>query len=214
MGVLFALMRAIRRHYDAVRVELLPSNDNSDILLPSRVHALVLVSKLHRPTLRALAYARATRPSVLEAISVNVDPDETAALQAEWQRRDIPVTLKSLDSPYREITRPIVDYVRSVRRGSPRDVVAVYVPEYVVGHWWEALLHNQSAFRLKTRLRFMPGVMVASVPWQLASSHVAESRMDGDAPGSVRRGPGKPLDPPAAGTNDRPALPVAGGDAP
>jgi hypothetical protein len=167
------------------------------------VHALVLVSKLHRPTLRALAYARATRPSVLEAISVNVDPDETAALQAEWQRRDIPVTLKSLDSPYREITRPIVDYVRSVRRGSPRDVVVVYVPEYVVGHWWEALLHNQSAFRLKTRLRFMPGVMVASVPWQLASSHVAESRMDGDAPGSVRRGTGGSRGPSGAG-DERP----------
>ena len=73
---------------------------------PSRVHAIVLVSKIHKPTLRALAYARATRPSVLEAITVNVEPDETKALQDEWDRRDIPVPLKVLDSPYREITRP------------------------------------------------------------------------------------------------------------
>ena len=194
MLVIFMTMRGIRRHYDAVSVELDPDVDASDVMLPSRVHALVLVSKIHRPTLRALAYARASRPSVLEAISVNVDPDETAALQAEWDRRDIPVPLKSLDSPYREITRPILDYVRSIRRGSPRDVVMVYIPEYVVGHWWEALLHNQSALRLKSRLLFTPGVMVASVPWQLQSSDGAEQRLDGAAPGDARRGGPAPTD--------------------
>jgi amino acid transporter len=198
MVVIFMLMRGIRRHYDAVSVELSPDVDTSDVMLPSRVHALVLVSKIHRPTLRALAYARATRPSVLEAISVNVDADETVALQEEWDRRDIPVPLKSLDSPYREITRPIVEYVRSIRRESPRDVVMVYIPEYVVGHWWEALLHNQSALRLKGRLLFTPGVMVASVPWQLSSSQGAEQRFAGDdAPGAVRRGtPPTPQDAP------------------
>jgi amino acid transporter len=174
MAVIFAVMRGIRRHYDAVSTELAPDDEASDVMLPSRVHALVLVSKLHRPTLRALAYARATRPSYLEAINVNVDPDDTAALQREWQRRDIPVPLKSLDSPYREITRPVVDYVRSIRRTSPRDVVMVYIPEYVVGRWWEQLLHNQSALRLKGRLLFTPGVMVASVPWQLHSSKVGQ----------------------------------------
>ncbi len=186
----FLLMQGIRNHYTAVAAELAPSDDSSDVLLPSRVHALVLVSKIHRPTLRALAYARATRPSYLEGISVNVDADETAALQAEWERREIPVPLKSLDSPYREITRPVVDYVRSIRRNSPRDVVMVYIPEYVVGHWWEQLLHNQSALRLKARLLFTPGVMVASVPWQLHSSEGSESRPERPAPGAVRRGEG------------------------
>ena len=134
---------------------------------PSRVHAIVLVSKIHKPTLRALAYARATRPSKLEAITVNVEPDETKALQDEWDRRDIPVPLKALDSPYREITRPVVEYVKSLRSGHPRDVVVVYIPEYVLGKWYEQVLHNQSALRLKGRLLFTPGVMVASVPWQL-----------------------------------------------
>ncbi len=129
MVFLFVLMRGIRRHYDRVSVELDPGPDAAEAVLPSRVHALVLVSKIHRPTLRALAYARASRPSVLEAISVNVDPAETAALQAEWERRDIPVPLKSLDSPYREVTRPVLDYVRSIRRDSPRDVVGVFIPE-------------------------------------------------------------------------------------
>ena len=121
------------------------------------MHAIVLVSKIHKPTLRALAYARATRPSILEALTVDVDPDETKALQAEWDRRDIPVPLKALDSPFREITRPIVDYVKSIRSGNPRDLVVVYIPQYVLGHWWEQILHNQSALRLKGRLLFTPG---------------------------------------------------------
>ena len=80
----------------------------------------------------------------------------------------MPLTV--IDSPYREITRPIIDFVKSLRRDSPRDVVTVFIPEYVVGRWWEHLLHNQSALRLKGRLLFEPGVMVTSVPWQLASS--------------------------------------------
>jgi amino acid transporter len=189
MAVLFVIMLGIHRHYDRVRAELAVEESSfEDQMLPSRVHAIVLVSKIHKPTLRALAYARATRPSVLEAITVNVEPDETKALQAEWDRRDIPVPLKILDSPYREITRPVVDYVRAARRGNPRDVVMVYIPEYVVGAWYEQLLHNQSALRLKGRLLFTPGVMVASVPWQLRSAAGGENRLDGPTAGSVRRG--------------------------
>ncbi len=189
MVVLFIIMNGIHNHYARVRRELDVEDEPGDEqMLPSRVHAIVLVSKIHKPTLRALAYARATRPSLLEAITVNVDPEETKALQEEWDRRDIPVPLKALDSPYREITRPVVDYVKSARRGNPRDVVMVYIPEYVVGRWYEQLLHNQSALRLKGRLHFTPGVMVTSVPWQLRSSEGAEERYDGPIVGSVRRG--------------------------
>ncbi|WP_392542274.1 APC family permease [Oryzobacter telluris] len=189
MAVLFVLMMRIRRHYDRVRDELrVDEADTKQQLLPSRVHAIVLVSKVHKPTLRALAYARATRPSILEALTVDVDPDETKSLQAEWDRRDIPVPLKALDSPYREITRPIVDYVKSIRSGNPRDLIVVYIPEYVLGHWWEQVLHNQSALRLKGRLLFTPGVMVSSVPWQLASAEGVEERLDGPVVGDVRRG--------------------------
>ena len=131
------------------------------------MHAIVLVSHLHRPTMRALAYARASRPQVLEAVTVGVDPEDVVALREQWEALNIPVPLRVLDSPFREITRPVLTYVRSIRRDSPRDLVVVYIPEYVVGHWWEQLLHNQSALRLKGRLLFTPGVVVASVPWQL-----------------------------------------------
>ena len=189
MVVLFALMVGIHRHYQRVREELsVREGDTKQQLLPSRVHAIVLVSTIHKPTLRALAYAQATRPSVLEAVTVDVEPEDTSRLQAEWVRRGIPVPLKALDSPYREITRPVVDYVKSIRSGNPRDLVVVYIPQYVLGHWWEQILHNQSALRLRARLILTPGVMISSVPWQLASSEGLEERMDGPAAGDVRRG--------------------------
>lgn len=187
MGVLFVMMKGIRRHYDRVAAELVADPDE-DMKLPSRVHGIVLVSKLHKPTLRALSYARAARPNVLEAVTVGVDPVETEALRQEWDERGIEVPLKVLDSPFREITRPIIEYVKNMRRSSPRDVVTVYIPEYVVGHWWEHILHNQSALRLKGRLLFTPGVVVASVPWQLASSDRVKHAKGYNAPGAVRRG--------------------------
>ncbi|WP_055588585.1 APC family permease [Peterkaempfera griseoplana] len=189
MVVLFVMMKAIRRHYDGVSMELASAEEpGEEAVLPSRVHSIVLVSKLHKPTLRALAYARLARSGVLEAVTVNVDPPDTKALQAEWQERGIEVPLKVLDSPYREITRPFLEYVKNLRRSSPRDVVTVYIPEYVVGHWYEQLLHNQSALRLKGRLLFTPGVMVVSVPWQLESSERRKQVREWSAPGSVRRG--------------------------
>ncbi|MDG4785846.1 APC family permease [Micromonospora sp. WMMD1102] len=168
MAVIFAMMLGIRRHYDRVAAELTPAEGRP--VLPARNHAIVLVSKVHQPTLRAVAYALATRPDTLTALTVNVDEADTRAVQAEWERHGVTVPLTVIDSPYREITRPILDFVASARRESPRDVVTVFIPEYVVGHWWENLLHNQSALRIKGRLLFEPGVMVTSVPWQLAST--------------------------------------------
>lgn len=189
MTALFVVMKAIHRHYDAVARELTDQEDGADeMVLPSRNHAVVLVSKLHLPTLRALSYARATRPDTLEAITVSVDDAETRELVHMWQDSDVTVPLKVVASPYREITRPILDYVKRISKESPRSVVTVFIPEYVVGHWWEHILHNQSALRLKTRLLFMPNVMVTSVPWQLNSSERLKTLQPQSAPGDARRG--------------------------
>ncbi|MFB9369313.1 APC family permease [Kitasatospora sp. NPDC001664] len=192
MVVLFVMMKAIRRHYDRVSRELVAAEVPDDVVLPTRVHAIVLVSKLHKPALRALAYARLARSHTLEAVTVNVDPKDTEALRRDWDERGIEIPLKVLDSPFREITGPVLDYVKNLRRSSPRDVVMVYIPEYVVGHWYEHLLHNQSALRLKGRLLFKPGVMVTSVPWQLESSERRRPQKAWSAPGSVRRGEPRP----------------------
>ena len=177
MGVLFGIMKLIRRHYDAVSRET-ALVEGEDRTLPSRVRAIVLVSKLHKPTLRAVAFAKAARPSTLEALTVSVDAEETEKLVQIWEDANLGIPLKVVASPYREVTNPILDYVRNIRNESPRDVVTVYIPEYVVGHWWEHILHNQSALRLKGRLLFTPGVMVTSVPFHLASSVRAEERIE------------------------------------
>ena len=179
MPLLFGLMKGIQRHYRKVDAEL--RSDPAGVTLPSRVHTVVLVSKLHAPTLQALAYARATRPTTLTAITVQTSDAETATLRQEWVERDVPVDLVVLDSPYRDVTGPVLDYIGHLRRTSPRDVVAVFIPEYVVGHWWEHLLHNQSALRLKARLLFRPGVMVTSVPWQLRSADAPPAAVAGVA---------------------------------
>ncbi len=193
MPILFLLMKGIRRHYDSMVVELTPPEGG--MTLPSRIHGVVLISRLHTPALRALAFARATRPDTLTALTVQTSPESTAHLLREWAERDIPVPLTVLDSPYRDVIGPVLEHVRGVRRASPRDVVCVFIPEYVVGRWWEQVLHNQTALRLKARLLFQPGVMVTSVPWQLGSAETLEARR---TPGGIA-----PLeDPPTQGEVD------------
>ena len=184
MPVIWLTMRGIFRHYANVALELTPPQD-APVTLPSSNRAIVLVSKLHLPTLRALAYARATAPSHLEAITVEVDEAETARLKEEWDRSGLAVPLTVIASPYREITRPVVGYVKRLRRESPRDIVTVFIPEYVLGHWWEQTLHNQTALRLKARLLQQRGVVVASVPYQLRS---AVRRQGEQLPGPMQFG--------------------------
>ena len=162
----FALMQGIKRHYAKVDAALHPVPNPT---LPSNVHAVVLISRLHQPAQHALAFARATRPASIVALTVQTDPHESQRLMDDWRAQGIPVPLAIVDSPYREITRPIIEYVSNIHRQSPRDVISVYVPEYVVTHWWEQLLHNQTALRIKMRLLLLPGVMVTSVPTQLAA---------------------------------------------
>jgi amino acid transporter len=168
--LLFLLMRGVNRHYARVTQELSPQRDAR--MLPSRVHALVLVSGVNEPMLRAIAYARATRPSSLTALTVSIDPDETRAIEHDWATADVPVPLTILASPFRDITAPVMDHVRRLRSDNPRDLVVVFVPEYVVNRWWEGMLHNQSALRLKLRLLSIPGVVVTSVPYHLGEGTV------------------------------------------
>nr|WP_194917701.1 amino acid permease [Catenulispora rubra] len=198
MPLIWLVMRAINRHYAAVAQELTPSDD-AVFSLPANNHALVLVSKLHLPTLRAIGYASATRPSTLEAVTVNLDDAEVEALKAEWERRSIPVPLTVIASPYREITRPIIEYVKRVRTENPDDVVTVYIPQYVLGHWWEQVLHNQSALRLKSRLLFQRRVVVAAVPYQLESAtariEAAKAQAHGAYQGSAMTKPKQPKPP-------------------
>jgi hypothetical protein len=147
MPLPFVTMKGIRRHYDRVSAEIAPTP--AGVNLPSRIHAIVPISRLQMPTLQAHAFARAAHPHVLIAVTVQVDEQETRALVEEWTSRRIPVPQTNISSPYRDVTTPLLDYIRDVRRESPRDVVCVFIPEYVVGRWWEHLLHNQTHYASK-----------------------------------------------------------------
>ncbi|MEO3753914.1 APC family permease [Streptomyces sp. B6B3] len=195
MAGFYAVMTRIRRYYDQVAEELAVDVPRKELdVRPSQVHAVVLVSQIHKPTLRALSYARLLRADSLLAVTIAIEPEEARRVKAEWRRQHIDVPLKILDSPYREITQPFLHFVKELRRAHPHDMVSVIIPEYVVGRWYAELLHNQSALRLKTRLRFTPGVTVTSVPWQLESAVAARERVrrrsELRAPGAIRRGRG------------------------
>ncbi|WP_349262214.1 amino acid permease [Actinocrinis sp.] len=203
MPLIWLLMRSIRRHYSAVAAELTPPGAVK-IVPPSNNHAVVLVSKLHLPTLRALGYAKATRPTRLEAVTVDLDERETQALKAQWEEHDIQVPLTIIASPFREVTRPVVEYVKRLRSENPNDIVTVFIPEYVLGHWWEQLLHNQSALRLKGRLLYQRRVVVASVPYQLRSAGAEQQQPRTDA-ASTPASSSTPATAPASARSQAPA---------
>jgi amino acid transporter len=136
-------------------------------IVPTRTIAIVLVSAVHNATLRALEYARSLSPTELRAVTFNVDPDETMRILNEWATTVADVPLEAVDSPYREVTRPLVKYARQLHASMPDSVVSVIVPEFVVRHWWHQFLHNQTALSIKYALVFEPGIVVTSVPFHL-----------------------------------------------
>jgi len=170
MVILVLGMRAIQGHYAKVRQELRIQHNDPAAALPSATHGVVLVARLQRPALRAIAYAKASRHTTLTAIGVKIEASAARELQRRWSELEIGVPLVILDSPYRDIVGPVMEYVKSVHRESPRDVVVMYVPEYIVGRWWEQFLHNRSTSRLRSLLLRTPGVVVAAVPWHLESA--------------------------------------------
>ncbi|OFP77288.1 amino acid permease [Rothia sp. HMSC066G07] len=175
-------MVVTRRHYDAVDAALdVPLNAESvaDVAaLPSRVHAIVYVERVRRPVVRALSYARAGRPSTIEALTVNNDRAALEVVKKRWYALGIPVPLSVIDSPYRDAVDAVVSYIRRRRKKSPRDILVVYLPEFVVEHWWQRLLHRRTVRRLKQALLHEPGVMTATVPWAMHEDEVYDEIFD------------------------------------
>lgn len=143
-----------------------PHEKESRLLAPGRLTLLVFVSGVNRATLRALEYAASLNPSALTAMSIQTQPGEAARLTTQWSKLGLQVPLEIVDSPYRSLMEPVLREVRELRP-NPNDAVGVVVPEFVVEHWWQALLHNQTAFLIKSALLFEPNVMVINVPYQL-----------------------------------------------
>ena len=125
---------------------------------------IVLVGNVHRGVLDAITYARSLAPDRLLALSVVHNDEQQEALQDQWEEFDIPVELRTVYSPYRELSGPVLGFIDDLDKEWPDDIVTVVIPEFVLSHWWEQLLHNQSALVLRSRLRMRPNTVVTAVP--------------------------------------------------
>lgn len=164
--LLVVLFSLVRRHYKRVDATLASSPGTP---LPEIVHTVVVLvgPRIHQGVFEALAYAKSLHPHYLRAVHVSFDSASAKQMRTTWKDYGFDITLDTVRSPYRALTRPILDYVDKLDRRWKHDIVTVIIPEFVVHHWWEQLLHNQSALMLKARLLFRDGTVVTSVPSHL-----------------------------------------------
>jgi amino acid transporter len=206
MPILFTLMLGVNRYYRDVDREI--ELDPSTTFGSRGDHAVVLVGKLQKPVLKALDYAIAARHESIEAVHVSIDDGETEKLREQWDEQNIKIPLRVIESPYREISMPLIKYVKARREEYGAEVVTMYMPLFIVGHWWENLLHNHKSRRIRHKLMLIHGVVIALVPWLLDSSELIYGRRSRPLPGADRRGePRRPVIrkamPPARVTNSR-----------
>jgi hypothetical protein len=184
--VLTALMMGVRRYY--LHVEEETAIDDSVHFGSRGDVALVLVGSLHKPAAKAIDYALAARHDTTIAVHVSVTPRDTAQLEADWEEHHVPVPLVILESPYRQYAGPLAAFIGEYRKKHGSSVVTIYLPQYIVGHWWESFLHNRRARRLTQRLMLVHGVVVTLVPWMLDSSRLLYRRAARPLPGDDRAG--------------------------
>jgi hypothetical protein len=189
---IIALFVGIKHHYDRVGavLELEPQRARPE---PINHTVVVLVGRIHKGVLKALAYAESLRPQHLVALYVSYDDDDRERIEKQWREFDIDVPLEIVASPYRELIEPVLKYVNELDARWENDTITVVIPEFVVGRWYEHLLHNQSALMLKARLLFRANTVVTSVPYHVDLEAPGENGEKGadDKGGDGKGGDGK-----------------------
>jgi amino acid transporter len=186
MPILYLLMLGVNRYYRDVDKEI--EADPTTKFGASGDHAIVLVGRMQKPVLKALDYAIAARHESIEAVHVSIDDAETEKLERQWVEQNIQIPLRVVSSPYRDISAPLIKYVKGRREEHGSEVVTIYTPQFIVGHWWEHALHNHKARRIRHKLMLVHGVVLALVPWLLDSSELIYGRRSRPIPGQDRRG--------------------------
>jgi amino acid transporter len=162
--VLMLIMRSIHKHYSVASRELAGSTPLDPDLI---IHTVVVpISTVNRVARQTLAYARSISDSVT-AVHVSDDEDDIEQFREDWAKLELPISLVIIESPYRQLVGPLLKYIDEVDKQRPNDTLTVVLPEFIARHWWEQLLHNQTALRLKAALLFRPGTVVTSVPYHL-----------------------------------------------
>jgi hypothetical protein len=163
--IIVLLCLGIARHYRRVEAEMRPTPGDTRAAYTPPDHIVVVpVSSVNKATINAIAYAHALSPRIV-AVHVTDDAAEATHLQAEWEQYGEDANLVILESPYRSLIAPLLSYIDAVQRKRPKALITVLVPEYVPEHWWEQILHSQTALRLKAALLFRPNTVVTSVPY-------------------------------------------------
>jgi amino acid transporter len=192
MPVLWVLMLGVNRYYRDVEKEV--EVDPGDSFGSTGDHAIVLIGKMQKPALKAIDYAIAAKHDSIEAVHIVVDAESTEKLKQQWHDMNIHVPLTLIESPYRDYGTPLAKYIKKRREFCGSEVVTVYLPQYIVGHWWEQILHNHRARRISRQLMLVHGVVIALVPWLLDSSELIYGRRSRPLPGQDRRGePRRPM---------------------
>ncbi len=184
--VLAFLMIGVKRYYRDVEHEI--AIDDTTRFGASGDVAIVLVNHLQKPVMKAIDYAIAAKHDKTLAVHVAVSAEDAAALQREWAEHLVPVPLVIVESPYRSFAQPVTQFIRQYREKHGSSVVTVYLPQYIVGHWWESFLHNRRAKRLANQLMLVHGVSITLVPWLLDSSELIYGRRSRPLPGQERAG--------------------------
>ncbi|MFK4834946.1 APC family permease [Microbacterium sp. ZW T2_14] len=184
--ILSFLMVGVHRYYRDVEHEI--AMDDQTHFGSTGDVALILVNKLQKPVVKAVDYALAAKHDKTFAVHISVTKEDTAALEEEWRAHRMPIPLKIIESPYRTYASPIAEFVKQYRAQHGSAVVTVYLPQYIVGHWWESLLHNRRARRIAQQLMLVHGVSITLVPWLLDSSELIYGRRSRSLPGDDRSG--------------------------
>jgi amino acid transporter len=186
MPVLYWVMYNTKRYYAEVAKEI--ALDEKTVFGSKGDYAVVMMDKLNKPQLKALDYALSSRHTEMEAVHIAVDPERAKEFEAEWKAMGIGVPLRIIESPYREFAAPLIEYLTKHRENNGSERISVYLPKYVVGHWWEHVFHNHRANRIRKQLMYVRGVMVTLVPWRLESADKVNLFERRPLPGDARRG--------------------------
>ncbi|GAA3216216.1 APC family permease [Microbacterium terregens] len=203
--ILAILMIGVNRYYRDVEHEI--RVDDTTRFGADGDLAIVLVNRLQKPVLKAVDYALAAQHDKAVAVHVAVSDEESAALQKQWEEHRIPMKLVIIESPYRSYTAPVTKFIKQYREKFGSSVVTVYLPQYIVGHWWESLLHNRRSRRIAQQLMLVHGVSITLVPWLLDSSRLIYGRRSRPLPGDQRAGRPAPEPQRAGRRASRPAGP-------
>lgn len=163
--LLVLMFKAIHGHYVSVSRQL--ATTGTEKLGSLKHEVIVPISGLHRGVLLALRYARSIAPDNVTAVFVDLDGSSGKQIHAAWEKWNLGVKLMVLDSPFRSVSSPLLEYIDNRKKKNDDDLITVVLPEFVPAKWWHQLLHNQSSLLLKGRLLFKRGVIVTNVPYHL-----------------------------------------------